>query len=44
MLNPFDLRTALLAKHAVLVHFPIALFVMGVVFDWLSRSTGRRGL
>jgi uncharacterized membrane protein len=47
MLNPFDLRTALLAQHAqhvVLVHFPIALFVMSVVFDWLSRWTGRRGL
>jgi uncharacterized membrane protein len=37
--NPFDLRTVLMAKHAqhvVLIHFPIALFVTGVVFDLLS--------
>jgi len=36
MINPFDLRTALLAKHAqhvVLIHFPIALFLIGVGFD-----------
>jgi uncharacterized membrane protein len=35
-LHPFDLRTALLAKHAqhvVLIHFPIALFVIGAAFD-----------
>ena len=34
--NPFDLSTAILAKHAqhvVLIHFPIALFVTAVVFD-----------
>ena len=39
MVNPFDLRTVLLAKHAqhvVLVHFPIALFITGVAFDLLS--------
>jgi uncharacterized membrane protein len=43
MVNPFQLREVLLAKHAqhvVLIHFPIALFVSGVVFDLLSR--GRR--
>ena len=43
MVNPFDPRTILLAKHAqhvVLIHFPIALFITGVVFDLLSR--GRR--
>jgi uncharacterized membrane protein len=37
-LNP---RTALLARHAqhvVLVHFPIALFITGVLLDILSRS------
>jgi uncharacterized membrane protein len=37
-LNP---RTALLARHAqhvALVHFPIALFMTGVVFDLLSRG------
>ena len=41
MVNPFDLRTILLAKHAqhvVLIHFPIALFIRGVVFDLLSRG------
>lgn len=39
--NPFDLRTVLMAKHAqhvVLIHFPIALFVSGVLFDLLSRG------
>jgi uncharacterized membrane protein len=41
MVNPFDLRTVLLAKHAqhvVLIHFPIALFITGVGFDLLSRG------
>ena len=41
MVNPFDLRTILLAKHAqhvVLIHFPIALFVTGVGLDLLSRG------
>jgi len=41
VVNPFDLRTILLAKHAqhvVLIHFPIALFISGVVFDLLSRG------
>ena len=36
MTNPFDLRTIVLAKHAqhvVLIHFPIALFLVGVGFD-----------
>jgi len=44
MVNPFDLRTVLLAKHAqhvVLIHFPIALFTTGVGLDVLSR--GKRG-
>jgi uncharacterized membrane protein len=39
-MNPFDLKAALLAKHAqhvVLVHFPIALFIVGVSFDFLAR-------
>jgi uncharacterized membrane protein len=43
MVNPLDLRTILLAKHAqhvVVIHFPIALFITGVGFDLLSR--GRR--
>lgn len=41
MVNPFDLRTILLAKHAqhvVLIHFPIGLFTTGVGFDLLSRG------
>jgi uncharacterized membrane protein len=43
----FDPETILLAKHAqhvVLVHFPIALFITGVAFDWSGRLTGRRAL
>jgi uncharacterized membrane protein len=41
MVNPFALRTILLAKHAqhvVFVHFPIGLFVAGVGLDLLSRG------
>lgn len=44
-MNPFDLKAALLAKHAqhvVLIHFPIALFIAGVAFDFLAQSTKRR--
>lgn len=47
MLNPFDLKTALLAKHAqhvVLIHFPIALFITAVTFDLIAQWTKRRGL
>lgn len=39
-MNPFDLKTALLAKHAqhvVVIHFPIALFMASAFFDLLSR-------
>src|SRR5579863_4123496 len=45
--NPFDLKSALLAKHAqhvVLVHFPIALFISSFVFDVLAIGTGIRSL
>lgn len=38
-LNPFDIKSALLARHAqhvVLIHFPIALLIIGVVFDFLA--------
>jgi uncharacterized membrane protein len=38
-MNPFDLKSVLLAKHAqhvALVHFPIALIFVGVTFDLLS--------
>jgi uncharacterized membrane protein len=47
MLNPFDPKAALLAKHAqhvVLIHFPIALFITGVAFDCVAQWTKRRGL
>jgi uncharacterized membrane protein len=47
MLNPFDPQAALLAKHAqhvVLIHFPIALFITGVAFDFVAQWTRRRGL
>ena len=46
-MNPFDIKAALLAKHAqhvVLIHFPIALFIAGVVFDFLAQKTRKRGL
>jgi uncharacterized membrane protein len=45
--NPFDLKSALLAKHAqhvVLIHFPIALFVAAVTFDLLAVWRHSRGL
>jgi uncharacterized membrane protein len=47
MVNPFDLKTILLAKHAqhvVLIHFPIALFIAAVVFDLIAHWTKRLGL
>jgi uncharacterized membrane protein len=47
MVNPFDLKTVLLAKHAqhvVLIHFPIALFLAAVAFDFLALWMKRRGL
>jgi uncharacterized membrane protein len=43
----FDPSTVLLAKHAqhvVLVHFPIALFITGVAFDWAGMWTKRKAL
>jgi uncharacterized membrane protein len=47
MINPFDFKTAVLAKHAqhvVLIHFPIALFITAVGFDLIAQWTKRRGL
>jgi uncharacterized membrane protein len=44
-LHPFDLKAALLAKHAqhvVLIHFPIGLFIAGVAFDFLAHWTKRQ--
>jgi uncharacterized membrane protein len=46
-LHLFDLRAALLAKHAqhvVLIHFPIALFILGVGFDFAAQATKRAAL
>jgi uncharacterized membrane protein len=45
--NPFDLRTVLLAKHAqhvVLIHFPIALFTAAVAFDYFAQWTKNQTL
>ncbi|MGA3197700.1 MAG: DUF2231 domain-containing protein [Terriglobales bacterium] len=47
MVHPFDLKTIFLAKHAqhvVLIHFPIALFITAVGFDFVAQWTKRRGL
>jgi uncharacterized membrane protein len=47
MVNPFDLKAVLLAKHAqhvVLIHFPIGLFITAVAFDLIAQWTKRRGL
>ena len=44
MVNPFNLQTILLAKHAqhvVLIHFPIALFITAVAFDLIAQWTKR---
>jgi uncharacterized membrane protein len=46
-LHPFDIKAALFAKHAqhvVLIHFPIALFIAGVTFDFLAQWTKRQFL
>ena len=46
-MHPFDIREALPAKHAqhvVLIHFPIALFMVGVAFDFIAFWTKRRPL
>ncbi len=47
MINPFDPKTAILAKHAqhvVLIHFPIALFIAAVAFDFIAHWSKRRSL
>ena len=39
-MNPFDLKSALLARHAqhvVLIHFPIALFLVSVAYDFIAQ-------
>ena len=45
--SPFDWRSVLLARHAqhvVLIHFPIALFITGVLFDFLAQRAKWRAL
>jgi uncharacterized membrane protein len=45
--HPFSIREALLAKHAqhvVLIHFPIALCMVGVAFDFVAYWTKRSAL
>jgi uncharacterized membrane protein len=47
VVNPFDLKTVFLAKHAqhvVLIHFPIALFITAVAFDFLAQWTKNHAL
>lgn len=46
-MHPFDIKTVILAKHAqhvVLIHFPIALFIVGVVFDFAGQWTSKKTL
>jgi uncharacterized membrane protein len=45
--NPFDIKTVVLAKHAqhvVLIHFPIALFIAAVAFDYVAQWTKNQAL
>ena len=45
--NPFDPMSILFARHAqhiVLIHFPIALFTIGVLFDLAGQWNKRSGL
>jgi len=44
-LHPFDIKAVVFAKHAqhvVLIHFPIALFLIGVLFDFLAQWKKQR--
>ena len=46
-MHPFDLKSAVLAKHAqhvVLIHFPIALYLTSVMFDFIAQWTRNRTL
>lgn len=46
-MNPYSIREALLANHAqhvVLIHFPIALCMAGVAFDFVAHWTKRSAL
>ena len=46
-MKPFDLRSVIFAEHAqhvVLIHFPIAVFVTAVAFDYLAQWTKNQTL
>jgi uncharacterized membrane protein len=46
MLNRFSFKALFLAKHAqhvALIHFPIALFISAVAFDFLAQRSHRPG-
>ena len=46
-MDPFDRKSVLLAKHTqhvVLIHFPIALFIVAVAFDVLALRLRHREL
>src|SRR6476469_6639971 len=47
MTSPFDPKSAIFAKHAqhvALVHFPIALTITAIIFDWVAAlCPGPRG-
>ena len=45
-MNPFDLKSVLLARsaqHVVLIHFPIALFLVSVAFDFAAQRWSTAG-
>lgn len=47
MINPFNLKTVVMAKHAqhvALIHFPIALYVFAVSFSFIAQQTKRERL
>ena len=46
-MHPFDLKSALTARHAqhvVLIHFPIALYLTSVMSDLIARWTRNRDM
>src|SRR3984957_1862985 len=46
-MNLFNFKTVLLARHAqhvVLIHFPIALFIAAVAFDYVAQWTKNQSL
>src|ERR1700723_2391440 len=45
--NPFDIKTLLLARHAqhvVVIHFPIAVFIVAAAFDYVAQRAKNREL